>query len=53
MRYDDLNTKVRGKFYKEISIDESDGDITYIFPDTEEFISILKRKMNTKAAKQI
>jgi hypothetical protein len=53
MRYNDLNTKVRGRFHKEITIDDDDNDITYIFPDTKEFISILKRDLNKKAAKKI
>ena len=53
MRYNDLNTKVRGRFHKEITIDGDDSDITYIFPDTKEFISILKRELNKKAAKKL
>ena len=53
MRYNDLNTKVKGRFYKEITIDTEDGDITYIFPDTKEFISILKRQVNKKTAKRL
>ena len=46
MIVNDLNKKVVGGFYKEIIIDdEHDGEnITYIFPDTQEFISVLKRK---------
>ncbi len=48
MKYNDLNTKVEGRFYKEITIDNDDGNVTYIFPDTKEFISILKRDLNKK-----
>ena len=50
MIVNDLNKKVVGRFYKEIIIDdEHDGEnITYIFPDTQEFISVLKRKFVTK-----
>lgn len=46
MIVNDLNKKVVGRFYKEIIIDdEHDGEsITYIFPDTKEFISVLNRK---------
>lgn len=45
MIVNDLNKKVVGRFYKEITIDDDDGgDITYIFPDTKEFIQILNRK---------
>ncbi len=50
MIVNDLNKKVVGRFYKEIIIDdEHDGEnITYIFPDTQEFISVLNRKFVTK-----
>lgn len=50
MIYNDLNKKVVGRFYREIIIDdEHDGEnITYIFPDTQEFISVLNRKFVTK-----
>jgi hypothetical protein len=46
MIVNDLNKKVGVKFFKEITIDDdSNGDdITYVFPDTKEFISVLKRK---------
>jgi hypothetical protein len=53
MRYNDLKTKVKGSFYKEITIDNDDGEITYIFPDTKEFISILKRDLSKKAARKL
>lgn len=49
MRINDLNKKVVGTFYKEIVVDDDDGDdITYIFPDTKEFISIINRKFMNK-----
>ena len=50
MIVNDLNKKVVGRFYKEIIIDdEHNGEnITYIFPDTQEFISVLNRKFVTK-----
>jgi hypothetical protein len=42
MILNDLKTKVKGKF-----VIEDDGEpFTYVFPDTKEFISILKRKIN-------
>ena len=45
MKINDLNKKVVRRFYKEITIDSDDcGDITYIFPDTKEFIQVLNRK---------
>ena len=45
MIVNDLKKKVVGRFYKEITIDGHEGEnITYVFPDTEEFISVLKRK---------
>jgi len=49
-----MNKKVVGRFYKEITIDDDDGDdITYIFPDTKEFIQVLNRKfINKKLASE-
>ena len=45
MKINDLNKKVVRRFYKEITIDTDNcGDITYIFPDTKEFIQVLNRK---------
>ena len=44
MILNDLNTKVKGKFYKEISIDDDGEDFIYVFPDTKEFLSIMRRK---------
>jgi len=49
MIVNDLNKKVVGRFYKEIIVDIDEGeDITYVFPDTEEFISVLKRRFVNK-----
>ena len=48
MIVNDLNKKVIGRFFKEITIDDDGDDITYVFPDTEEFISVLNRKFVTK-----
>ena len=44
MILNDLNTKVKGKFYKEITIDDDGEDLVYVFPDTKEFLSIIRRK---------
>ena len=41
-----MKLKVEGKFFKEISIEDDGDNITYVFPDTEEFLSILRRKIN-------
>jgi len=38
--------KVEGKFFKEVTIDDDGDNITYVFPDTEEFLSILRRRLN-------
>ena len=46
MILNDMKVKVEGKFFKEITIDDDGDDITYVFPDTEEFLSILRRKIN-------
>lgn len=40
----DLNTKVGIKFSKEVTIEDDGDDIVYVFPDTSEFINVLKRK---------
>ena len=42
---DKVHDKVTGKFYKEITVDDNGEDISYVFPDTKEFINILKRKL--------
>lgn len=44
MILNDLNAKVKGKFYKEVTIEDDVDDIVYIFPDTKEFLSIIRRK---------
>lgn len=44
MILNDLNAKVKGKFYKEIMIEDDGDDLVYVFPDTKEFLSILRRK---------
>lgn len=46
MILNDLKTKVEGKFVKEIVVEDDGEAFTYVFPDTKEFISILKRKVN-------
>jgi len=54
MIVNDLNKKVIGKFFKEIIVDDDDGeDIVYVFPDTKEFIAVLNRKfINKKLASE-
>jgi hypothetical protein len=44
MILNDLNTKVKEKFYKEITIEDDGEDLVYVFPDTQEFLSIIRRK---------
>ena len=46
MILNDMKVKVEGKFFKEITIEDDGDNITYVFPDTEEFLSILRRKIN-------
>ena len=46
MILNDMKVKVNGKFFKEVTIDDDGDNITYVFPDTEEFLSILRRKIN-------
>lgn len=45
MFVNDLKQKIDGKFTKEISIEDDGEGISYVFPDTKEFISIIKRRM--------
>ncbi|MEJ2249838.1 MAG: hypothetical protein P8Y70_05695 [Candidatus Lokiarchaeota archaeon] len=45
MYVNDLNEKVKERFYKEITVEDEGDDISYVFPDTSEFIKIIKRKM--------
>jgi len=44
MILNDLNVKVKEKFYKEITIEDDGEDLIYVFPDTKEFLSIIRRK---------
>lgn len=46
MIVNDLKTKVEGKFYREVTIEDEGDGIVYVFPDTKEFITILRRKIN-------
>jgi len=46
MILNDMKLKVEGRFFKEVSIEDDGSNITYVFPDTEEFLSILRRKIN-------
>ncbi|MFO7794592.1 MAG: hypothetical protein R6W84_00460 [Promethearchaeia archaeon] len=51
MIVNELNKKVKGKYYKEITIEDDGDNIAYIFPNTEEFIKILKRRSIKKNIK--
>ena len=46
MILNDMKVKIEGKFFKEVTIDDDGDNITYVFPDTKEFISILRRRIN-------
>ncbi len=46
MIVNDMKVKIKGKFFKEVTIEDDGDNITYVFPDTEEFLSILRRKLN-------
>ncbi len=46
MILNDLKAKVEGSFSREIIIEDDGEELVYIFPDTREFISILRRKLN-------
>lgn len=48
MILNDMKVKVEGTFFKEVTIDDDGDNITYVFPDTKEFLSILRRKLNKK-----
>ena len=50
MILNDLKAKVNGRFSKEIVVEDNGEDVVYVFPDTKEFISILKRKINKEFA---
>ncbi|MFX0058461.1 MAG: hypothetical protein ACFE85_06785 [Candidatus Hodarchaeota archaeon] len=43
-----MKTKVEGRYIREITIDNDDDSIVYVFPDTKGFISIIKRDLNKK-----
>ena len=51
MIVNELNKKVKGKYYKEITIEDDGNNIGYIFPNTEEFIKIIKRHTVKKIIK--
>ena len=53
MIVNDLKTKVDGKFYREVTIEDDGEDIIYIFPDTKEFLSIIRRKEISQKLKDI
>jgi len=46
MILNDMKLKVEGRFFKEVTVEDDGDNITYVFPDTEEFLSILRRKLN-------
>jgi len=46
MILNDMNVRIEGKFFKEVTIDDDGDNITYVFPDTKEFLGILRRKIN-------
>lgn len=48
MIFNDMKSKVEGKFSKEVVIDDTSDEITYVFPDTKEFINVLRRSVNRK-----
>ena len=48
MILNDMKVKIEGKFFKEVTIDDDGDNITYVFPDTKEFINILRRRVNRK-----
>jgi len=48
MILNDMNTKVERKFFKEVAVEDNGEEIVYVFPDTKEFISIIRRDMNKK-----
>ncbi len=50
MILNDLKAKVEGSFSRDIIIEDDGEEFIYVFPDTKEFISILRRKINKEAA---
>ncbi|MFX1574745.1 MAG: hypothetical protein ACFFB0_18575 [Promethearchaeota archaeon] len=53
MIVNDLKTKVDGKFYREVTIEDDGEDIIYVFPDTKEFLSIIRRKEISQKLKKM
>lgn len=45
MILNDLKIKVNGSFSKEIIVNDDGEDLVYVFPDTKEFLSIIRRKL--------
>ena len=45
MILNDLNTKVEGRFFKEITIDDDGDNFIYVFPNTKEFLSVIRRNL--------
>ncbi|MFX0081904.1 MAG: hypothetical protein ACFE94_09140 [Candidatus Hodarchaeota archaeon] len=50
MILNDLKAKVDGRFSKEIVVEDDGEDLVYVFPDTKELISILRRKIHKDVA---
>jgi hypothetical protein len=48
MKLNDMKSKVEGKFSKEGIIDDESDEIAYVFPDTREFINVLRRHITKK-----
>ena len=48
MILNDLKTKVEGRFYKEVTIKDDGENIVYVFPDTKEFLSMIRRNAINK-----
>jgi len=49
MILNDLKTKVEeGRFFKEIAIEDNGENIVYVFPDTKEFLSVIRRNIFKK-----
>ncbi|MHA1195450.1 MAG: hypothetical protein ACTSRH_05290 [Promethearchaeota archaeon] len=46
MILNDMDHKIEEKYFREITIEGEHDGITYIFPSTLEFISVIKRKLN-------
>ena len=48
MILNDLKTKVEGRFYKEVTIKDDGENFVYVFPDTKEFLSMIRRNAINK-----